>query len=61
MTAPTPGIISITMLNAHHDSHERYAPATAARTRQEYECIDGQGLLRDTLDLHRATARPRRS
>jgi 5-methyltetrahydropteroyltriglutamate--homocysteine methyltransferase len=45
MTAPTPGIIATTMLNAHYDSHERYVSAIAAQMRQEYEYIHGQGLL----------------
>jgi len=45
MTAPTPGIIATTMLNAHYDSHERYVFAVAGQMRQEYEYIHAQGLV----------------
>jgi 5-methyltetrahydropteroyltriglutamate--homocysteine methyltransferase len=45
MTAPSPGIIATTMLNAHYDSHERYVFALAAEMRKEYELIVSAGLV----------------
>jgi 5-methyltetrahydropteroyltriglutamate--homocysteine methyltransferase len=45
MTAPSPGIIATTMLNAHYDSHERYVFALAGEMRKEYELIAGRGLV----------------
>jgi len=33
LTAPSPGIISTTMLNAHYDSHESYLTALAREMR----------------------------
>jgi len=45
MTAPSPGIIATTMLNAHYDSHERYVFALARQMRKEYELIAASGLV----------------
>lgn len=45
MTAPSPGIISSTMLNAHYDSHDAYLDALAREMRNEYQEIHKQGLI----------------
>lgn len=45
MTAPSPGIISSTMLNAHYDSHDAYLDALAREMRSEYLEIHKQGLI----------------
>jgi len=45
MTAPSPGIVSTTMLNAHYDSHEAYLKALAHEMRNEYLTIHRAGLL----------------
>jgi len=45
MTAPSPGIISSTMLNAYYDSHERYLDALAREMNKEYRAIHGAGFL----------------
>jgi len=45
LTAPSPGIISTTMLNAHYDSHESYLTALAREMRHEYLAIHNAGLL----------------
>jgi len=45
MTAPSPGIISTTMLNAHYDSHDSYLAALAREMRHEYQAIHQVGLL----------------
>jgi 5-methyltetrahydropteroyltriglutamate--homocysteine methyltransferase len=45
MTAPSPGIIATTLLNAHYDSHERYLFALAAEMRKEYELIHKAGFI----------------
>jgi 5-methyltetrahydropteroyltriglutamate--homocysteine methyltransferase len=45
MTAPSPGIISTTMLNAHYDSHDAYLDALAREMRNEYQAIHKAGLL----------------
>jgi 5-methyltetrahydropteroyltriglutamate--homocysteine methyltransferase len=45
MTAPSPGIISTTMLNAHYDSHDAYLDALAREMRNEYLAIHRAGLL----------------
>ncbi len=44
-TAPSPGIISTTMLNAHYDSQEAYLAALAREMRQEYLAIHQAGLI----------------
>jgi 5-methyltetrahydropteroyltriglutamate--homocysteine methyltransferase len=45
MTAPSPGIISSTMLNAYYDSHDAYLAAIAREMRNEYLAIHKAGLL----------------
>jgi 5-methyltetrahydropteroyltriglutamate--homocysteine methyltransferase len=45
LTAPSPGIISTTMLNAHYDSHESYLNALAREMRHEYLAIHKAGLI----------------
>lgn len=45
MTAPSPGIISSTMINAHYDSHDAYLDAIAREMRNEYQEIHKQGLI----------------
>ena len=44
MTAPSPGIISTTMLNAYYDSHEAYLAALAREMSNEYLAIHQAGL-----------------
>jgi 5-methyltetrahydropteroyltriglutamate--homocysteine methyltransferase len=45
ITAPSPGIISSTMLNAFYDTHEAYLNALAREMSQEYRAIHDAGLL----------------
>jgi len=45
MTAPSPGIVSTTMLNAYYDSHESYLTALAHELRNEYRAIHEAGFL----------------
>ena len=45
MTAPSPGIISTTMLNAHYDSHDNYLDAIAREMSNEYQAIHKAGLI----------------
>jgi 5-methyltetrahydropteroyltriglutamate--homocysteine methyltransferase len=45
MTAPSPGIIASTMLNAHYPSNEAYLEALAREMRHEYLAIRNAGLL----------------
>ena len=45
MTAPSPGIISSTMLNAYYDSQESYLNALAREMSVEYQAIDKAGFL----------------
>jgi 5-methyltetrahydropteroyltriglutamate--homocysteine methyltransferase len=45
MTAPSPGIIATTMLNAYYDSHEAYVNALAREMRLEYRAVVDSGLL----------------
>lgn len=45
MTAPSPGIISTTMYNAHYDSHDAYLDALAKEMSNEYQAIHKAGLL----------------
>ncbi len=45
LTAPSPGIISTTMLNAHYDSQESYLNALAREMRNEYLAIHRAGLI----------------
>src|SRR5436190_919011 len=46
MTAPSPGIISTTMLNAYYDSQEAYLSALAREMRNEYRDIHDAGVSR---------------
>ena len=45
MTAPSPGIISSTMLNAYYDSHDAYLAALAREMKNEYQAIYKAGLI----------------
>jgi 5-methyltetrahydropteroyltriglutamate--homocysteine methyltransferase len=45
MTAPSPGIISTTMLNAYYDSQQSYLTALAREMRKEYLAIYRSGLV----------------
>src|SRR6202789_108914 len=53
LTAPSPGIISTTMFNAHYDSHESYLMALAREMSHEYRAIADAGfvLQLDSPDL----------
>ena len=44
MTAPSPGIVSTTLLNAYYDSQESYLKALAREMRKEYLAIIEAGL-----------------
>ena len=44
-TAPSPGIVATTMMNAYYKSHEDYLMALARELRPEYQAIHGSGLL----------------
>ena len=45
MTAPSPGIIASTMLNAHYDTNEAYLAALAREMSKEYLAIHNAGLV----------------
>jgi 5-methyltetrahydropteroyltriglutamate--homocysteine methyltransferase len=45
LTAPSPGIISTTMLNAYYDSQEAYLAALAREMSKEYRAIHEVGLI----------------
>ena len=45
MTAPSPGIISTTMLNAYYKSHDDYLDAIAREMKNEYQAIHKAGLI----------------
>jgi 5-methyltetrahydropteroyltriglutamate--homocysteine methyltransferase len=45
LTAPSPGIISTTLLNAYYDSHDSYLTALSREMRNEYETIYRSGLI----------------
>jgi 5-methyltetrahydropteroyltriglutamate--homocysteine methyltransferase len=45
MTAPSPGIISTTMLNAYYDTQEAYLDAIAREMKNEYDAIHRAGLI----------------
>ena len=53
MTAPSPGIVATTMVNAHYETHEAYLNALAREMRHEYLAIHaaGQILQIDAPDL----------
>jgi 5-methyltetrahydropteroyltriglutamate--homocysteine methyltransferase len=44
MTAPSPGIIATTLMNAYYDSHEGYVRALAAEMRKEYREVTQAGV-----------------
>jgi 5-methyltetrahydropteroyltriglutamate--homocysteine methyltransferase len=44
-TAPSPGIVATTMMNAYYDSHEAYLMAVAREMRPEYRAIHEAGLI----------------
>ena len=45
MTAPSPGIVATTLLNAHYDSHEAYLAVLTKEIRKEYLAIHEAGLI----------------
>ena len=45
MTAASPGIITLTMKNAHYPAYEDYVFAAAEEMRKEYELIVSKGLV----------------
>ena len=45
MTAPSPGIIASTMLNAFYDTNQAYLAAIAREMRNEYQAIHKAGLV----------------
>ncbi len=45
MTAPSPGIISTTMLNAFYPTHDAYLDAIAREMKNEYQAIYKAGLV----------------
>jgi 5-methyltetrahydropteroyltriglutamate--homocysteine methyltransferase len=45
MTAPSPGIISSTMLDAYYGSQEKYLAAIAREMKHEYQAIHRGGLI----------------
>src|SRR5581483_966929 len=45
MTAPSPGIVATTMMNAYYASHEDYLMALARELRHEYRAINAAGLI----------------
>ena len=45
ITAPSPGIVATTMMNAYYNSHEDYLMALARELRPEYRAIHEAGLV----------------
>jgi len=45
MTAPSPGIVSTTLINQHYDSDEAYLAALAREMGKEYRAIHDGGLI----------------
>ena len=45
MTAASPGILCLTMLNEHYPTYEEYLMAVAEEMRKEYELIASKGLV----------------
>lgn len=45
MTAASPGIITLTMMNDHYPTYEDYVFAAAEEMRKEYELIVSKGLI----------------
>ena len=57
MTAPSPGIISSTMLDAYYGSHDKYLSALSREMKNEYQAIHQAGLiLRSTRPISQWTA-----
>ena len=45
MTAPSPGIVATTMMNAYYASHDAYLMALARELKPEYQAIHAAGLV----------------
>ena len=45
MTAPSPGIISSTMLDAYYGTHDKYLSALSREMKNEYQAIHQAGLI----------------
>ena len=45
MTAVSPGILCLTMLNEHYPTYEAYLQAVSEEMRKEYELIASKGLV----------------
>jgi 5-methyltetrahydropteroyltriglutamate--homocysteine methyltransferase len=45
MTAPSPGIVALTMLNEYYPTYREYLMALAEEMRKEYEIVVSQGLV----------------
>jgi 5-methyltetrahydropteroyltriglutamate--homocysteine methyltransferase len=45
MTAPSPGIVATTMMNAYYASHDAYLMALARELKPEYRAIHAAGLI----------------
>ena len=45
MTAASPRIIGLTMLNEHYPTYEKYVLSLAEEMRKEYELIVSKGLI----------------
>jgi 5-methyltetrahydropteroyltriglutamate--homocysteine methyltransferase len=45
MTAPSPGIISSTMLDAYYGSHDKYLSALSREMKNEYQAVHQAGLI----------------
>jgi 5-methyltetrahydropteroyltriglutamate--homocysteine methyltransferase len=45
LTAPSPGIVATTMMNAHYATHEAYLMALARELKAEYRAIHAAGLV----------------
>jgi 5-methyltetrahydropteroyltriglutamate--homocysteine methyltransferase len=45
MTAPSPGIVATTLMNAYYDSHEAYLDALAREIGKEYRAIHEAGMI----------------
>ena len=61
MTAPSPGIISTTMLNAYYKTHDDYLDAIAREMKNEYQTIHKAGLILRDGDPARRRGRHRRA
>jgi 5-methyltetrahydropteroyltriglutamate--homocysteine methyltransferase len=45
MTAPSPGIVALTMLNEYYPTYEAYIMALAGEMRKEYQVVASRGLV----------------